>query len=163
VVAIDEVEILRDSARAGGGIDRQAAVRVLGWEPIGGAYFEAPAIILPPSAGTSSGIATPLKDNISGYVFDLKGAGTIRVSFVRTDGGDAKGPTGWEVPLPDKPGQAMALTVRWNERAVAILIDGKPVDLQDGGQLPDKADHLMITATNQATVLTTPKPEYRSP
>ena len=161
IIAIDEVEILRDGPKAGAAIDRKAAVRVLGWEPLGGAYFEAPSIILPPSAGTSSGIATALKDNISGYILELKGQGGLRVAFVRTD--DNKAPSGWEIPFPDRANQTMEVTIRWNDKTVQVLVDGKPIDLAGGGTLPDKADHLMITATNQATVLTTPKPEYRTP
>ncbi len=158
-VAIDEVEVFRDS-KGSTMAEMRNALKVTGWEPIGGAYLQAPSIILPSSPGTSSGIATPLRDNVSGYNFEVKGTGVLRIQLGRLSDKDAK----WlqlDVELPKNALEVMPLTVRWTDKGIAVY-DAKGNE-KVSAAIAERYTHLMILALNQATLVNAPKIEYKAP
>jgi mutual gliding-motility protein MglA len=158
-ISIEEIEIFRE-AKAVPAVDNRAAFKVIGWDPLGNARLEPPAIVLPPSPGNPSGIATSLKDNVAGYSFEVKGIGSLRIQLGRQSEKDSKWVT-LDVDLPKFPQEIKALSVRWSDKAISVY-DGKGAEIASQA-LSERFTHLMITATNQATLIGTPRIEFKAP
>jgi hypothetical protein len=159
-ISLDDLEIFREG-RAATMAEKQKALKVTGWEPINGAYLEAPAIVLPPSPGAPCGIATPLRDNVSGYNFEVKGSGVLQFKLARISDKDQQKWASLEIDLPKNAQEWMTVAVRWTDKGAAVY-DAKGNELKSI-PLTDKYTHLMIVALNQATLASAPRIEYKSP
>ncbi|MBA3708117.1 MAG: protein kinase [Planctomycetes bacterium] len=157
-VSIDEIEIFRETKVAP--VNAKAAFKVIGWDPLGLAYMEPPAIVLPSNPGDPSGIATAIKDNVAGYTFEVKGIGSLRIQLGRQSEKDSKWVT-LTIDLPKVPQEVKALSVRWTDKAISVY-DGKGIELATQ-PIAERYTHLMISATNQATLIGTPRIEFKAP
>ena len=166
VVSIDDLDFFRQGDGSSLA-DKQKALLATGWEPIANAYLDsgqglgqAPSIVMPASPGTPSGIAAALRDTISGYSFEVKGVGILNIRLTkRTDGQES-----WvEIPidLPKTSSEWMSLDIRWTDKGLGVY-DGKGNEL-GSKPLTDHYTALVIMATNQATIATIPRIEYKSP
>lgn len=151
-VAIDEIAITRTTSRPTAPIGSQASLRQLGWEPLGDAALDPPVILLPARATPPrSGIAMPLRDNLAGLSFEVKGTGMLRVNLGKPDG------TGQWVDV-ELAGPATALNVRvaWGGGTMSVADDtGRTI-----GSTPvtTPPTHVIISALQDATILSTPRP-----
>ncbi len=166
-IALDEVRLTREASKAGANAgsglssamkDKQDALRHQGWEPIGNAYFEVPSIVLPPSAGQASGVATAIKDGIAGYTFEAKGQGKLTIQLGKL--GDRE--TKWlavDIELPKNLEESLALSISYS--ATLLTITGPKGELLGKEDIKDAFTHLMIIASSQATLLSSPKPQFK--
>ncbi len=112
------------------------------------ATLDPPAILLP---AKGSGIAMPLRDSLAGVSFEVKGHGMLRLALGRTDG------TGqWvDVELPVN-GTALNLRSSWGGGSLAVADDqGRSIASTPVTTPPT---HVIITALQEATILSTPRP-----
>ncbi len=160
VVSMDDLEITRDAAGPSMA-EKQKRLKGIGWDGIANAYLEAPAIVLPASPGVPSGIATPLRDNIKGYSLDAKGAGNLIFRLVRKEPGKEEIFAEISCELPKNPNEFETFVARYSDKGFGIY-DAKGGELKTQ-QISDHFTHLVIIATNQATIASTPQPIYSSP
>jgi hypothetical protein len=150
-VALDELQIMRGKPATNK--EAQGDLRKLGLEPLGDATLEAPAIVLPVAQGTTSGVALPVRDNIIGASFDVKGTGMLRIQLGNPN--DRSGQ--WiDVPLG---AVATPHKVSWVKNML-LVTDGAGNELGSIA-LTGKYTHLMIIALKEATLLSTPRLTYQ--
>jgi hypothetical protein len=150
-VALDELQIMRGKPATNK--EAQGDLRKLGLEPLGDATLEAPAVVLPVAQGTTSGVALPLRDNIIGTSFDVKGSGMLRIQLGSPN--DRSGQ--WvDLPIGAVPAQ---MKVSWVKNML-LVSDGAGNELGSVA-LTAKYTHLMIIALKEATLLTTPRLTYQ--
>ena len=142
--------------------EKQKRLHGIGWDGIASAYLEAPAIVLPASPGVVSGIATPLRDNIKGYTLDAKGSGNLIFRLVRKEPGKAESFVEISCELPKNPNEFMTFVARATATREFGIYDAKGAELKTV-QISDHYTHLVILASNQATIASTPQPNYSSP
>jgi mutual gliding-motility protein MglA len=129
--------------------DKQAALRTLGWEPLGDAWLDGVEVQIMPNAG----IAFELGRGIGGFIFTAHGEGYLRLIPSRGTAG-ATGKTG--IPLPLVAGHENSYTVNLTHDTLAVL-DAKGTLIQS---LPLAAPPttFLIVSTGEATLSTVPKP-----
>ena len=129
--------------------ERQAALRTLGWEPVGDAWLEGTSVRLTPN----SGISFEMAKGVSGFLVSATGDGYLRLIPSRgAPGVGAKG----GVPLPLSPDHVSNYTVTFSRDAMTVL-DGRggvvqSVPLQAAPTL------FLVISTADATLTTVPKP-----
>ena len=129
--------------------ERQAALRTLGWEPVGDAWLDGTQVRLAPN----SGISFELSRNIAGFSINAQGAGYLRLIPTRGAAGAAvKG----GVPLPLSAELTNSFTVNFSRDAMVVL-DSRGMVIQS---LPLSAPPtiFLIISTAEATLITVPKP-----
>ena len=147
VIAVDDLQIMRGKPATNK--EAQGGLRTLGLEPLGDATLEAPTIVLPVAQGTTSGVAMPLRDNIVGASFDVKGTGMLRIQLGSPN--DRSGQ--WiDVPLG---AVAVPFRVSWVKNML-LVTDGAGNELGSAA-LTGKHTHFMIIALKEATLLSTPR------
>ncbi len=151
-VAIDELQVMRGKPATNK--ESQGELRKLGLEPLGDATLGTPPeIALPAAQGTTSGIAMPIRDNIIGASFDIKGTGMLRVQLGSPN--DRSGQ--WiDVPLG---AVAAPFKVSWVKNML-LVTDGAGNELGTVA-LTGKYTHLMLIALKEATLLSTPRLNYQ--
>lgn len=129
--------------------ERQAALRTLGWEPVGDAWLEGTAVRLTPN----SGISFEMTKGVTGFLVSASGDGYLRLIPSRgIPGAGVKG----GVPLPLSPDHVSNYTVTFSRDAMTVL-DGRggvvqSVPLQTAPTL------FLVISTADATLSTVPKP-----
>jgi hypothetical protein len=147
-IAVDELHVLR--GRVATSKVKQEELRKLGLEPMGEAFLEAPAIILPPArGGPTSGVALVLRDNMAGVTCDVKGDGMLRIQIGNPN--DRSG-TWLDVPVGVVPMQ-YKISIAGGKLTISDS-SGKEVASQ---KLTGKHTHLMLIAMKEATLLATPR------
>jgi serine/threonine protein kinase len=150
-VAVDELQVMRGKPATNK--EAQGELRKLGLEPLGDATLEAPTIVLPVAQGTTSGVALPLRDNIIGASFDIKGSGMLRIQL----GSPTDRSGQWiDVPLGAVPAP---FKVSWVKNML-LVTDGAGNELGSVA-LNGKYTHLMLIALKEATLLSTPRLTYQ--
>ncbi len=152
LVSIQDLQIMRGSP-AQQARDKSGDLRRLGIDPLGGAFLEAPTIVLPAGGSTPSGFAMPLKDNVSGATFSAKGTGNLRIQL-----GNPNDRSGQWIDVPIGP-VATAFKVSWTAASLTVTDGvGNPV-----GQvaLMGGHSHFMIYALQEATIMSTPSMIYQ--
>lgn len=151
-VAIDELQVMRGKPATNK--EAQGDLRKLGLEPLGDATLAAPpAISLPAAQGTTSGVAVPLRDNIIGASFDIKGTGMLRIQL----GSPTDRSGQWiDVPLGAVPAP---FKVSWLKNML-LVTDAAGNELGSVA-LTGKYTHLMLIALKEATLLSTPRLTYQ--
>jgi len=151
-VAIDDLQIMRGKPATNK--EAQGELRKLGLEPLGDATLgKPPEIALPAAQGTTSGVAMPIRDNIIGASFDIKGTGMLRVQL----GGPNDRSGQWiDVPLG---AVATPYKVSWVKNML-LVTDGAGNELGSIA-LTGKYTHLMLIALKEATLLSTPRLTYQ--
>jgi hypothetical protein len=125
--------------------ERQAALRTAGWDPIGNAYLDGLAVVMP----AGSGISSPIPAKSRGFGIGVSGTGFLRIIPTRPGGSQSQG---INIPLP---AEASFFTVNITREGVAVLdAGGKVVD-----QLRSSSPSLLIIrATGDARMPATPQP-----
>lgn len=150
-LALDELQVMRGKPATNK--EAQGDLRKLGLEPLGDAALEAPTIVLPVAQGTTSGVAVPLRDNIIGASFDIKGTGMLRIQL----GSPTDRSGQWiDVPLGAVP---TPFKVSWLKNML-LVTDGAGNELGSVA-LTGKHTHLMLIALKEATLLSTPRLTYQ--
>ncbi len=130
--------------------ERQAALRTLGWEPVGDAWLDGTSVQLKPNAG----ISFELSKAVGGFTIEAKGSGYLRLIPTRGTVGSSATKGGIPLPLNDeRPGN---YTVNFTRDGMTVL-DGRGLVIQT---LPLSAPPtlFLIISTADATLLTVPKP-----
>ena len=130
--------------------ERQAALRTLGWEPVGGAWLDGTSVQLMPNAGISYEVTKA----VGGFVIEAKGTGYLRLIPTRGTVGSSATKGGIPLPLNDeRPGN---YTVNFTRDGMTVL-DGRGLVIQT---LPLSAPPtlFLIISTADATLITVPKP-----
>jgi hypothetical protein len=128
--------------------ERQAALRTLGWEPVGDAWLDGTQVHLAPN----SGISIELSRDIAGFSINAQGDGYLRLIPTRGAAGAAvKG----GVPLPLSAERTNSFTVKFSREAMVVL-DNRGMVIQS---LPLSASPtiFLIISTADATLMTVPK------
>ncbi len=130
--------------------ERQAALRTLGWEPIGDAWLAGTSVQLRPNAG----ISFELAKTVSGFTIEAKGSGYLRLIPTRAAAGSTATKGGIPLPLSDE--HAGNYTVNFTRDGMTVL-DGRGLVIQT---LPLSAPPtlFLIISTADATLITVPKP-----
>jgi signal recognition particle receptor subunit beta/serine/threonine protein kinase len=151
VVALDELDLSRGKPAVGK--EKQAELRKLGLEPLGGAYLDPPMLVLPVVPGGQSGVAMALRDNVIGATFEAKGTGLIRIQLGNPN--DRSGQ--WiDVPL----GQvAVKFKVSW--QGGTLVVTDAAGNLLGSQVLGGKSTHFIIMALQEATLMSTPQLTYQ--
>lgn len=151
VIALDEMTLSRGKPTASK--EKQGELRKLGLEPLGGAYLDAPTIVLAKPMGMTSGIAMVVRDNIAGATFEAKGSGNLRIQLGSPN---------------DRSGQWVDVPLGAIPTAFKVLWTGNQLTVADGagnalGQvaLTSKHTHFMIIALQEAVLMATPKLTYQ--
>ena len=129
--------------------ERQAALRTLGWEPVGDAWLDGTQVHLLPNAG----ISYELSKGVAGFTLEAQGAGYLRL--IPTRGATGAGVKGG-VPLPLSAERSNTFTVNFTRDAMVVL-DNRGTVIRS---LPLTAPPTMflIISTADATLATVPKP-----
>ena len=150
-IALDELTISRGKPTASK--EKQGELRKLGLEPLGGAYLDAPTIVLAKPMGMTSGIAMVVRDNIAGATFEAKGSGNLRIQLGSPN---------------DRSGQWVDVPLGAVPTAFKVLWTGNQLTVADGagnalGQvaLNTKHTHFMLIALQEAVLMATPKLTYQ--
>jgi mutual gliding-motility protein MglA len=152
LVSIQEVQIMRGSP-ASQPRDKAGDLRKLGIDPLGGAYLDAPLIVLPTGGNNPSGFAMPLKDNVSGATFEAKGTGNLRIQL-----GNPNDRSGQWIDVPVGV-VATAYKVSWTANSLVVSDGvGNPVGTV---ALMGGHSHFMIYALQEATIMSTPRLIYQ--
>ena len=129
--------------------ERQAALRTLGWEPVGDAWLDGTQVQLLPNAG----ISYELSKGVAGFTIEAQGGGYLRLIPTRgATGATVKG----GVPLPLSAERSNTFTVNFTRDAMVVL-DNRGTVIRS---LPLTAPPTMflIISTADATLATVPKP-----
>lgn len=130
--------------------ERQAALRTLGWEPVGDAWLAGTSVQLRPNAG----ISFELSKAVTGFTIEAKGAGYLRL--IPTRGTVGTPTTKGGIPLPLNDEHSGNFTVNFTRDGMTVL-DGRGLVIQT---LPLSAPPtlFLIISTADATLVTVPKP-----
>ncbi len=129
--------------------EKQAALRTLGWEPLGDAWLDGVEVQIMPNAG----IAFELGRGVAGFTFTVGGEGYLRLIPSRgTAGATAK--TG--IPLPLLAGRQTSYTVNLS-RETMVVLDAKGTLIQSLPLAAPPTTFLMVS-TGEANLSTVPKP-----
>lgn len=129
--------------------DRQAALRTLGWEPLGDAWIDGTSVQMLANAG----IAFEMARGVAGFTFEAQGSGYLRLIPIR---GAANTQAKGGVPLPLSPDRTNTFTVNFTRDAM-IVLDNRGTVIRN---LPLTAPPtvFLITSTAEAVLTTVPKP-----
>jgi hypothetical protein len=129
--------------------ERQAALRTLGWEPVGDAWLDGTSVHLSPNAGISFEMAR----GVTGFVISASGEGYLRL--IPTRGQNAPSAKGG-IPLPLAADHISNYTVTFSREGMTVL-DAKGLVIQT---LPLTAPPtlFLVISTADATLATVPKP-----
>ena len=129
--------------------ERQAALRTLGWEPVGDAWLDGTSVHLSPNAGISFEMAR----GVTGFVFSASGEGYLRL--IPTRGQNASTAKGG-IPLPLAADHISNYTVTFSREGMTVL-DSRGLVIQT---LPLSAAPtlFLVISTADATLATVPKP-----
>ncbi len=141
-IQLDEVSFTRLEAAS----PARAAIRRLGWEPVGSAALDekAQAITLAGSPNTPAAITSQVPGTTIGYTLEVKGDGPFRIQL-DGQGGDQ------QADLTLVPGESQRLTVRWAAGTFAVL-DSNGVPLQSV-KLDRAVTGIRFIAYGQATIV----------
>ena len=130
--------------------ERQAALRTLGWEPVGDAWLAGTSVQLRPNAG----ISFELTKAVSGFTIEARGSGYLRL--IPTRGTVGSPTTKGGIPLPLNDERSGNFTVNFTRDGMTVL-DGRGLVIQT---LPLSAPStlFLIISTADATLVTVPKP-----
>ena len=125
--------------------ERQAALRSANWDPIGSAYLDGTAVVLP----SGSGISAPVPVSVSGYSIGIAGSGFLRII-------PAKGaPLAAGINLP-VPAETAFFTIRLTREGLAVLDpSGRVVDQL---RTPVTPTTLILRATAEVRMSAVPQP-----
>jgi hypothetical protein len=152
LVSVQDLQISR-GAPVASPKDKQAEMRSLGLDGLGGAFLEPPLIVLPAGVGAPSGVAMPLKDNVVGATFEAKGAGNLRIQLGNPN--DRSGQ--WiDVPIGSV---ASSFKVTWNANTL-VVTDGVG-NAVGSVALMGGHSHFIIYALQEATIMSTPRLTYQ--
>ena len=151
LVAIQDLQLMRGTPQVSRG-DKAAALRTLGIDPLGGAYLEAPLIVLPSGGNNPSGFAMPLKDTIAGATFEAKGTGSLRIQL-----GNPNDRSGQWIDVP-VGAVATGFKVTWT--ASSLLVSDNVGNAVGSVALMGGHSHFMIYALQEATIMSTPRLIY---
>ncbi len=129
--------------------DRQAALRTLGWEPVGDAWLDGTSVQLL----ANTGISFEMTKGVAGFTIEAQGSGYLRL--IPTRGAASAGVKGG-VPLPLSPDRVNNYTVNFTRDAMVVL-DNRGTVIRS---LPLTAPPtvFLIISTADATLTTVPKP-----
>ena len=129
--------------------ERQAALRTLGWEPVGDAWLDGTSVRLSPNAGISFEMAR----GVSGFVLAASGEGYLRL--IPTRGQNAPTAKGG-IPLPLAADHISNYTVTFSREGMTVL-DAKGLVIQTL-LLTAPPTLFLVISTADATLATVPKP-----
>ena len=129
--------------------ERQAALRTLGWEPVGDAWLDGTQVHLLPNAG----ISYELSKGVAGFTLEAQGGGYLRLIPTRgATGAAVKG----GVPLPLSAERSNTFTVNFTRDAMVVL-DNRGTVIRSL-PLTSPPTMFLIISTADATLATVPKP-----
>ena len=129
--------------------ERQAALRTLGWEPVGDAWLDGTQVQLLPNAG----ISYEMSRGVTGFTIEAQGGGYLRL--IPTRGATGAGVKGG-VPLPLSADRTNTFTVNFNRDAMVVL-DNRGTVIRSL-PLTSPPTMFLIISTADATLATVPKP-----
>jgi signal recognition particle receptor subunit beta/serine/threonine protein kinase len=129
--------------------ERQAALRTLGWEPVGDAWLDGTSVHLSPNAG----ISFEMTRGVAGFSLAASGEGYLRLIPTRSQNGSI--PKGG-IPLPLAADHTTNYTVTFSREGMTVL-DAMGLVIQT---LPLSAPPtlFLVISTADATLATVPKP-----
>jgi len=153
-VQIDDLAISRETKHdPAAEAKRIAEVRATGFEPIGQAQLVPPAIQLPQST-PRSGLALTRRETVTSMTFEAKGKGKFEVRFGKLGEGGGQMIT---LDLGKTSDEVVKYTVGWSNQTIVV----RRGDLDGEAFVEDKLDgdppHVMLIATQEATLLSPPK------
>ncbi|MBA3684131.1 MAG: protein kinase, partial [Planctomycetes bacterium] len=151
-VSFDEITFSRDQ-RLDPATEaaRVAAIRNLGFEPIGSATLAPPMIVLPMST-PRSGLAYQLRDGVVSMTIEAKGTGKLEARFGKLGQGGGRSVT---LDLGGRPDAVVKYTIGWSGGMATVRNANGEVIIED--KLDAPPTHVMIVATQEATIISTPK------
>ena len=129
--------------------ERQAALRTLGWEPVGDAWLDGTSVHLSPNAG----ISFEMTRGVAGFSLAASGEGYLRLIPTRSQNGSI--PKGG-IPLPLAADHTSNYTVTFSREGMTVL-DAMGLVIQTL-PLPAFPTLFLVISTADATLATVPKP-----
>jgi len=153
-IAFDEINLTRElKLDSAADAQRTAAIRNLGFEPIGSAMLVPPAIVLPNSS-PRSGIGFARRAGIGSLTFEAKGKGKLEVRFGKLGEGGGQVVT---LDLGRDAEQTVKYTVSWTGGVVQVRKGDPTDDVIVEDRLQGDPPHVMIVAQQEATFVSTPR------